>query len=201
MKPLGKAYEEAEPIQPGERKTLPPGGYVVTIVGVNDNQINQATGKGDYLEIFYDVAEGEHKGFFRDDFRLLNGWAHRFIKSYKQDPSDPKKAKQVMGMFRGFLETVDKANGTKFEPMAAIGLDEKQLVGKQIGIIIGEEEYMNRLGEVKTRQDIKVVLPDKIRSGKFAVPELKKLSTGDRTSSPAADAPAGFTFTDEDIPF
>ena len=202
---LGTEYRDAEAITGGERRMLPPGGYVCNIVGVRNNPFNPANGKGDNLEIFYDVVEGEYRGFYRDDIRLTDGWRHRFYKSYHRTPNDPEKTKKILGMFKGFLKTVDEANGTKFADMAEHGIEERELIGKQIGLVLQAEEYQSNRGDIRVRTNVySITTPAKIREGKYTVPELKRLDrAGTGGAGPSIDAPApeGFTFLDSDIPF
>ena len=49
----------------GTTASVPKGGYVVKILGVNVKQ----NSKGQYLELGCDIAEGEYAGIFLQDFR------------------------------------------------------------------------------------------------------------------------------------
>ena len=180
MKALGKAYDDAEASGTFER--IPAGGYVAKITEVKDET------KKEYLRVVYDIAEGPQKGFYSDDWGKEHPFAHNFILSYKES---------ALGMFKGRLKAIDESNGTDFVKEAVTGLKEQQLVGKLVGVVVGYEEYINDRGELKERSYVKEVRSvDKIRSGDFKVPELKKLE-------PKAEDPKdGFTPFDElDLPF
>lgn len=184
MKALGKQYSDAEARGDGGFERLLAGGYVCRIIAVED-----VTAK-DYLNIIYDIAEGDYKGFYGDEWGKDHPFAHRFFMSYKES---------ALGMFKGRLRAIDESNGTEFVKEAVSGLKEQQLVGKLVGLVIGYEEYDSDRGEIRERTYVKSVLPiDKIRSGDFKVPDLKKLPA----SSQASTAPEGFEpITDMDLPF
>lgn len=184
MKALGKNYKDTE-ASSDTFERLPVGGYVCRIKAVED-----VTAK-EYLSVIYDIAEGEHKGFYSDDWSDQHPFAHRFVLSYKET---------ALGMFKGRLKAIDASNGTDFEQQAVNGFNERELIGKLVGLIIGEEEYESDRGEVKTRLAVRsVVSVDRIRSGDFKIPEVKKLKA--KAEAPT-DGFTSFTGIDEsNIPF
>lgn len=143
-------------------KRLPVGGYIVKILSVNDVHENE------YLKIFFDINDGEKKGFFqkafKEDTRAEKKWpnAGSFIRSYKE---------KALPMFKGFTNAIENSNkGYKWN------FDEKSLVNKVVGVVIGEEEYLNQNGQVRTSTYVSAVRSvDTIKKGEFTVPELKKL--------------------------
>lgn len=187
MKPLGKQYNDVAASSDSFDR-LPAGGYVCKIIAVED-----VTAK-DYLNIIYDIAEGDYKGFYGDEWGKDHPFAHRFFMSYKES---------ALGMFKGRLRAIDESNGTEFAKEAVAGLKEQQLVGKMVGLVIGYEEYDSDRGDTRTRNYVKSVLSvDKIRSGDFKVPELKRLegAAAPAITEHAGEAPAGFSWGD-DVPF
>ena len=78
-----------------------------------------------------------------------------------------------------------------------------------IGIIMGEEEYVNKNGELRiSLKAVKCCSGPKIRKGEFKVPELKKLpanTTAQKASQPAQQAaPQSFGTNvpfDDECPF
>ena len=169
MKPLGKAYEDAE-ASTGEFKRLPAGGYVAKITSVEDKDDKE------YLNITFDIAEGEFKAFYSDEWGKEHPYAHSFVRSYKD---------KALGMFKGFLKAVDASNGTKFEERAKKGFPEGELVGTRIGVLIGYEEYRSNRGEIAQRTRVAGVRSvQAIRDGNFKVPELKKLEDNQPSSGP-----------------
>lgn len=187
MKPLGKQYSSAEARGDGFER-LPAGGYVCRIIAVEDVTAS------DYLSVVFDIAEGDYKGFYSDDWGKDHPYAHRFFMSYKET---------ALGMLKGRLKAIDESNGTEFVKEAVAGLKEQQLVGKLVGLVIGYEEYNSDRGDKRTRIYVKSVLSvDKIRNGEFKVPELKKLDAAAAPAIPAnaAEPPAGFSWGN-DVPF
>lgn len=149
---------------------LPVGGYIVKILNVQD------VPEKEYLKISFDINDGEQKGFFakafKEDTRSDKKWpnAGSFIRSYKTTAAP---------MFRGFTNAIENSNkGYKWD------FDEKSLVNKVCGIVVGLEEYVNQKGQVRTRTYVSAVRSvDTIKKGEFTVPELKKLDATKVSSS------------------
>ena len=185
MKGLGLDYQRAEAATATEFEKLPPGGYVVKIVSATDHPTEEKP----YLDVVYDIAEGEYAGYYSDEWGRTNEWAHSTRWYY---------TKAALGMFKGNLKAVDESNGTGFETAAMTGIDERRLSGCLVGMIIGEEEYESNLGETKTRLRVRGVRPAAaIREGKFKQPELKKLAAKEEPLIPSKPDKANL----EDLPF
>lgn len=169
-------WDSIQERQDGEFPKPVPGGYIGYIVRYEDVEHNPSTGKGEYLRIEWDFAEGEFKLRNRDNFDRFGNWPGygAFNRSYKDAQLPYFKA------FKTCLEVSN--NGYHFRTDQ---LD--SMKGKKLGIVLGEEEYWN-----KTKQAIEVRLyvaqvrsVKAIRDGDFKVPALKKYK-GD----PPAPAPA-----------
>ena len=189
MKGLGLDYQRAEAATQTEYQKLPAGGYVCRITKATDFPNGNEYSDKPYLEIEYDIAEGEYAGYYSDEWGKTNTWAHSTRWYYS-----PK----ALGMFKGCLKAVDESNGTSFETAAATGIDERRLAGCLVGMIIGEEEYKSNTGEVRTRLEVRGTRAVQvIREGKFKQPELKKLEADVPDLIPSKpDAPVG-----DDLPF
>ena len=185
MKGLGKVYKETEAMSDTFQR-LPVGGYVLKITDVKDMT------EKEYLNIIYDIAEGEYRNFYSDDWGREHPQVHSFVMSYKE---------KAMGMFKGRLKAIDESNGTTFEQDAVKGLNEYMLIGKLVGAVIGEEEYMSDRGEVRTSLKVRNVIPvERVRKGDFKIPEVKKLKELDNSKKTAPVD--GFSpLNDVDIPF
>ena len=162
------------------------GGYICKIIDVEDVPMN-AQGKGDYLRIEYDIADGEFKGYYKEQFDRWGGnWNASFIRSYKE---------KALGMLKHFTNCIEASNAGY-----AWDWNEKGLIGKVVGLVLGEEEYKNSMGEIKTKlvvSQIKTV--EEIKNGDFKIPAPKKLSVENATNSAT-----GFTPVDDlldDLPF
>lgn len=138
------------------------GGYVCKIIDVEDVPINEQ-GKGDYLRIEYDIADGEFKGYYKEQFDRWGGnWNASFIRSYKE---------KALGMLKHFTNCIEQSNaGYEWD------WNEKGLIGKFVGLVLGEEEYKNSSGEVKVKLVVsQIKTTEEIKNGDFKVPSLKKL--------------------------
>lgn len=182
-----KRIENYETVQASTGDYAKPtaGGYVCKIVDVIDVPLDLKTGKGDYLKIEYDIAEGELKGYYKEAFTKFGSWWASFVRSYKET---------AIGMFKHFTNCIEASNaGFVWD------WNEKELIGKSIGIVIGEEEYEKNDGTVGTRlyvKDVKTV--SDIKANNFKVPELKKLLASTTASMPSFPIP---TISDDELPF
>ena len=156
-----------------EAKEFPkvePGGYVCGITAVEDLPDKE------YLRIEYDIAEGEHRNYYRELYMSKGFWGASFIKSYKET---------ARPFFKAFKTAVENSN-----PGYVFNNDEKTLVRKYVGLVLAKEEYKANDGTVKERLYVDQIHSiDKIRKGEYTVPELKKLKEEPK-------AAAGFDLSD-----
>ena len=159
-------------------KMIPAGGYVAVITNVED------VPSSNYLLFTYDIAEGEHKGFFETDDRV---YTHQFKRWYTE---------KSQYFTKKFLQCVDESNDD-------FNLDGwkpnyNDLKGKIVGIIIQREDYTNTSGEDRARMNVEdFANADDIRNGRFKLPEPK--DTREKHEETAA-ADGGSVY-DADIPF
>jgi hypothetical protein len=164
----------------GEGNRLPAGGYVAKIMSAEDD-----TGK-QYLRIELDIAEGKDANYYTELAQRAGFWGLTMFRSYK--PS-------AAGFFKGFINDVEKSN-----PGYKWNWDESTLEGLRIGVILREEEYVGMDGSVKTHlKPYKTMAADKIREGKFKVPEIKKLPEEEKNPKPQTTD--SFEQIDKDVPF
>lgn len=180
----------------GEFERLGAGGYVCKITKVTDVPVNENTGKGDYLQIEYDIAEGEYKNYYKKLEESLDFWGGKYKVSYKE---------KALGFFKRMCSAVNKSNPGFVFDGGKQNRDEQTLVGKYIGMVLGEEEYIGNDGNKKTRLYIKTEKDIKdIRSGNFEVPKLKKLEEKNKTMQSNTDANGFMSIpdgSDEEVPF
>lgn len=160
---------------------LPAGGYVCGITSVED-----VPGK-EYLKFEFDVAEGEYKNYYRALCESKGFWGGSFIKSYKE---------KALGFFKTMLVCFEKSNkGFSFD------CDEKVFKRKYIGLVLSEEEFVKKTGEVGKRlyvSDFKSV--DDIHKGNFKIMPLKTLSGSPAAPSSSSDFEE-IVDDDDDLPF
>ena len=163
----------------GSSSMLPAGGYVAVIMDVEDVESRE------YLRFLYDIAEGEHKGFFETDDRP---YTHQFVRSYKE---------KATGFMKQFLECVEASN-TDFK-LDGWNNDPADLIGKKVGIIVQREDYTNQNGEDRARMNVEgFAKAEDIRNGRFKLPEPKDSRKGGGEQQKPAE---GGTVYDADIPF
>ena len=185
MKGLGENYKNAEASTGGDFERLPPGGYVCAIKKVINNE------QKSYLQIVYDIREGQYANFYNNDWGKDNEWAHTCYHSYTD---------KAHGIFKGFLKAIDESNNTDFAEQAVGNWDEQRLIGKAIGYIIGEEEYETNKGDIRTSLKVRRAVPiNVIREGKFKMPELKKLTPKADTEPIIPSKPENVNL--DDLPF
>ena len=141
---------------------MPAGGYVIRMKSAT---IKTSRRGQQYLEVEYDVAEGEWANHFQEIFDRFGFWSGKFSVFF-----EGKSA----GFFKGFIEDVEASNpGVSL--ITQYGIDERNLAGLLIGIVLQEEEYMSNSGEIKSRlvRD-KLMTVDRIREGDFTVPPKKE---------------------------
>lgn len=173
----------------GASKMIPAGGYVAVITKVEDVESKE------YLRCLFDIAEGEHKGFFATDDRP---YTHQFVRSYKDT---------AMGFMKQFLDCIEDSNANFKQD----GWDnnEQDLVGKYVGVIIQREDYTNNNGEDRARMNVVgFTNSENIRFGRYVLPEPEDNRDGASTGSTAqTDQPTpnptgdSGTVYDADLPF
>ena len=172
---------------------LPVGGYVIRITDVEDVPYNPGTGRGDYLRITYDIMEAyidgkltdEYSGHYSDDWGQKNQWAHQFTRSYKAS---------AIGMFKAFSNRVEESNrGFKWNQC-----NEKELVGKEVGVVMQKRLYTNDKGDDKEALEVRSVYASQdIRNGDFKVPAPRDER---ETVAPTQESDA-VPYDDSDVPF
>lgn len=144
-----------------ERVRIVPGAYVCEIVSVEDKPVGSISGRpdaGDYLEIKYDVSEGEYAGYYADMASRTKFWPAKFYRSYK-----PK----ALGMFKHFIHTLEASNPSLSWDLCGIN-DEHALEGCKIGLILKDDTYAGMDGSIKHKMKVdKIVSVDEVRSGKY----------------------------------
>lgn len=176
MKPVNN-WNEIEETGNKEFKQLPAGGYVCYITKVEDVPEKQ------YLRFEFDIFEGEFQGYGADCLERNGFTPLRFIRSYKE---------KAAGFFKGFIRCMEESNPNTLH----WDWDEKKLLNKYFGAVLGEEEYRKNDGSIGVRLNVaRTVTPADIRLGRFKVPARKTLPVTD-TAPAFSPVPA-----DSELPF
>lgn len=172
MKPI-EGYELVN--EAGELKTLPAGAFACKITDVID------VGEKEYLDVYFDIVEGEFKGYFTTLENNTGKFYGRIVRSYKAT---------ALPFFKAFITAVEKSN-----PDYAWNWDEKGLVGKFCTVVFRDEEYVKD-GQVKVMAKAEEVRSlQALREGKIVIKPIKKLTPEEMPVSAPVEIP------DDELPF
>lgn len=143
------------------RKKIVPGGYVCEIKNVEDcpkgyNPMKPET--GDFLKIQYDIVGGEFSHYYKDLEDKFGFWGGSFVRSYKET---------ALNMFKGFISAIEKSN-----PGYVWDWDEKSLIGKKVGLVLGPDTYIGMDGSEKVKMKvIAIKTVEDIQNGNYKKPD------------------------------
>ena len=188
-------YEQAQAYTNPDR--LPVGGYVLKILNV----AYQSNDWGDVIILSFDIAEGEFKGFFENNYKAQTGEDKKWKGAYRlMVPADDgsEKDEWKMRRFKTVITNIEESN-----PGYHWNWDEQTLKGKIIGALFNnkEYEYNGRHGFFTNYHSLIAV--ERIRSGKFEIPA----DTLIRKDSPQHPTASGDGFMnipdglDDELPF
>ena len=180
-----------------DRPKLPVGAYVC----MTKKAAVQSTEYGDVLAILFDIAEGEHTGFFTDDFAantnpdkkwrgVLRVWLP------KDDGSEKDEfTKQVL---KGMVTSFEKSN-----PGYVFDWNENSLAGKNIGILFRNEEWEMNGKTGWTARPFRAISVDSVRAGTYTIPKEKPIARADSAFAMPKSDVNGFIQVDDDddLPF
>lgn len=188
-------YEEVKPIT--EKQVLPVGGYIVKIKAAQVKTYKGQNGDFEKLEIAFDIAEGDYKGFYQNDFDAQQNEDKRWkgvLRQYIPTDDGSENDNRTKAYFKTMIEAVEDSNdGYHWD------WDEKKLKGKIVGCVFRNEEWeFNGMTGWRTAP-FKFIQADLVREGKFKLPKDKPLAN-------KSTIPTGFTELDvinddEDLPF
>lgn len=181
-------YETTE-AKTGDFETLALGGHVCVIKKAYCTPAPEGKNYKELLTIEFDIAEGENKGYYQRRFDSSTSefkkWQGKIYQTIKE---------QEDGYFKAFVTVLEKSNsGFKFD------FDETKLAGKLFGGVFGEEEYINKDGEIKvTVKCVRTRSIEEIRKG-VPVPDIKRLAGRENVNVQTQGfAPIG---SDDELPF
>lgn len=118
----------------GVKRKLPAGGYICRILSATEEDY----GWGTVLAIAFDIAEGDYKNFYREQFEKQSKdkkWKGIYRLNCPTD-SGEEKDERLKKTFKTFMHHVEQSNeGYKWD------WSESSLRGKFFGGIFGEKEY------------------------------------------------------------
>ena len=186
-----------------ERPRLPIGGYVVKILDAKELTYSW----GNVLNISFDIAEGEHKDFYANDYKSQTQedkkWKGNFRLNVPKDDGSEQDA-WTKSKFKTVMEQGIEAsnNGYKWD------WDETKLKGKIVGAIFNNKEWeMDNDNGYKTgffTNCYSLNPVETIRSGKFEIPKDSLIPESKRIAKTTETSTDGFTNVDtgmDDLPF
>ena len=184
-----------------EQERLPVGGYVLKILDAKEED-NSNKGYNNKLILSFDIAEGEHKDFFAANYRAQASEDKKWKGVYRITvPADDgsKEDEWKQNRFKTIMSNIEESN-----PGFHWDWDENKLKGKLIGALFNNKEY-----EFEGRHGFftnchSLVSVERIRSGKFTIPEDTLLNKGNVASQPRPNADGFMNIPDgidEELPF
>ncbi len=175
-----EGYDDAQ-ILTGEYENLEAGGYICKILDTKEK--TSSTGKK-MLSIVFDIAEGEHKDFYKrkfdNDTRIDKKWPTNGV--YRQMLEGDKAA----GYLKGLITSLEASN-----PKFKWEWDETKLKGLLFGGIFRREQYEANDGSLKFSTKLQFIRSvEKIKNGEFEVPSDKLLPS---------KVDNAWTITEEDV--
>lgn len=194
-----KRFSDYEKTQSySDYQQLPKGGYVLKIVGAEVKE----NSNGQYTIIRCDVAEGEFKDFYLNDYHSQQTedkkWRCNYLLNTPKDDGTEQDG-WTKRKFKTVTEALEESN-----PGYHFDWDEKKFKGKLIGGLFNEREY-EKDGNVRRATNLaQLCTVEKIRSGNYKIPADKLLNNSGsyNNTSAASDGfmniPDGI---DEELPF
>lgn len=179
-----------------DRPKLPLGAYVCKI----KKAVVKSTDYGDQLCLLIDIAEGEYKGFYEDDYANNQNEDKRWkgvLRQWLPKDDGSEKDEWTKRSLKGMITSFERSNaGYQFN------WNEKSLEGKLVGVLFRNEEweYNNQTGWAV--RPFRAISADSVRNGDFTLPKEKPLAN--RTDNVVADISNNNGFTavaEEDLPF
>ena len=188
-------YEQTKSYKDFEQ--LPRGGYVLIIKNAElcENSVGQ------YTKIMCDIAEGDYKDFFMNDYlgqkKEDRKWRCNYLLNTPKDDGSEKDG-WTKRRFKTVTEALEESN-----PGYHFDWDERKFRGKLVGGLFNEREYETNDGKVRRATNLaKLCTVEQIRSGNYRIPDDKLLNSGN-PMPPQQDT--GFMnipdVVDEELPF
>jgi len=178
------------------REPLPAGGYVAKIL---DAKV-QNYSFGDMLVLSFDIAEGEHKDYFRKDYAANQNedkkWRGTFRIGIPKDDGSEKDA-WSKAAFNDMIAVFESDPGFHWD------WDETKLKGRIVGVLFRNKEWEWNDKTGWTTECCALTTATEIRNGDFRMPKDKPLKKSGSTATATAFGSGFADLADDDgtIPF
>ena len=184
-------YKEATATNFSKAERLPAGGYVLKVLDVKEESYEW----GDVIILRFDIAEGEHKGFFVMHYKAMQDEYKKWKGTYRinvpvqkgTNEDDVNKYKRSLGFFKSQIEAFNKSNAnTNID--CSKEWNTSVLKNKLVGAVFGNKEWeMNGRSGWFTNCDHLIPVED-IRNDNFTIPKDKPLGNKSKSSSEPAES-------------
>ena len=182
-----------------DRPKLPLGAYVCKV----KKAVVQNNGYGDQLCILFDIAEGEHKGFYAEEFKLNTQQDKKWkgvLRVWIPKDDGSEKDEWTKSAFKGVVTSFEKSN-----PGYQWNWDENSLAGKMIGVLFRDEEWEYKGRRGWAVRPFRAMSVDTVRNGEYTLPEEKPLKNTDSGVADYTSYGSNQSFTeledDGELPF
>jgi len=169
MQKFGGYDDAKKQAQASGTSKLPAGGYVCKVIGVKYTKGEE--GKSDFIEIQFEIAEGEYKGFFQKQYEANTNEDKKYkgrTKIYIPTDDGSEKDGWTKKTFAGWTNAFEESNeGYLWD------WDEKKWKNKLIGIVFGETGTVINGRDVVYTEARFAVSAEKIRSGNYPAAKFK----------------------------
>ena len=189
-----KSYNGFKPERTTARETLPAGGYVAKIMDATVISYDW----GDVLKVDFDIAEGEHKGFFATDYRNNTNDDKKWRGTYRINI--PNESNQYFDSqrksFNNLIACLEETNNGFHWAW-----DETALKGKGIGVLFRNKEWEYNGSTGWTTECCAVTTAKDIREGNFKMPKDKPLKAKAANTGVNSETTFAPVDDDADLPF
>ena len=161
---------------------LPKDGYVLRIMGAEVCE----NSKGEYIKISCDIAEGEYKDFYANEYRNQQQedkkWHCNYLLNVPNDDGSEQDG-WTKRRFKTVIAALEDSN-----PGYHFDWDEKKFKGKLVGGLFNEREYEANDRTIKRTTNLaQMCAVEKIRSKTFKLPKDKLLQNNKVNKQGVAD--------------
>lgn len=169
MQKFGGYDDAKKQAQASGTSKLPAAGYVCKVIGVKYTKGEE--GKSDFIEIQFEIAEGEYKGFFQKQYEANTNEDKKYkgrTKIYIPTDDGSEKDGWTKKTFAGWTNAFEESNeGYLWD------WDEKKWKNKLIGIVFGETGTVINGRDVVYTEARFAVSAERIRSGNYPAAKFK----------------------------
>jgi hypothetical protein len=141
-------WDKVEPKKPGEYSSIEPGAYICKIISA---RFQLSKNNNEMLVIDFDIAGGQYLNYYAQQFEQWgDGNEENWRGKYRQ-MTGIEKGGESLSFFKGLITTLEASNGLRWDET------EEWFRGKAFAGVFGEEEYLDRNGELKVSTKLRYI--------------------------------------------